>query len=63
MAEDTLFVKCSEVLPIVLTDVIDSRFKYLKELEHENHSYARKILDEEYKPSVEKLKKILENIA
>lgn len=57
------FVKFSELLPRVLEEVIDSRYKYLKELDYENHSYARQILENEYKPSVEKLKNILENIA
>ena len=56
------FVKYSELLPLVLEAVIDSRYKYLKELDYENHSYARQILENEYKPSVEKLKNILENI-
>jgi hypothetical protein len=32
-------------------------------MEYENHSYARQILENEYKPSVEKLQKILEVIA
>jgi hypothetical protein len=56
------FVKLSDLLPLVLEAVVDSRFKYLKELEYENHRQARKILDEEYKPSVEKLKQILEKV-
>jgi hypothetical protein len=56
------FVKLSELLPLVIESVVDSRFKYLKELEYENHRQARKILDEEYKPSVEKLKQIIEII-
>jgi len=57
------FVEYSELIPVVLEAVIDSRFKYLKELDYENHRHANKILEEEYKPSVEKLKKILEIIA
>ena len=61
--KDIHFVKYSELLPIVLEEVIDSRYKYLKELDYENHVYARKILDNEYKPAVKKLKEILEIIA
>ena len=61
--EDIHFVNYSELLPIVLEAVIDSRYKYLKELDYENHVYARKILDNEYKPAVKKLKEILEIIA
>jgi len=60
---DQVFIKYSEILPIVLEAVIDSRYKYLKELDYENHSYARQILDNEYKPAVKKLKEILEIIA
>lgn len=55
--------KYSELLPLVLEAVIDSRYKYLKELDYENHGYAREILEKEYEPSVKKLKQILENIA
>lgn len=62
-SDGEVFTQYSELLPIVLEAVIDSRYKYLKELDYENHSYARKILEEEYKPSVEKLKQILEVIA
>lgn len=61
-SDGEVFVKISELLPRVLEEVIDSRYKYLKELDYENHSYARQILENEYKPSVEKLKNILENI-
>lgn len=57
------FVLLQELLPVVLEAVIDSRFKYLKELDYENHKCARTILEEEYKPAVEKLQKILEIIA
>jgi hypothetical protein len=56
-------IKYSELLPVVLESVIDSRYKYLKELDYENHTYARQILEKEYKPSLEKLKHILEIIA
>ena len=62
-SDGKVFVEISELLPIVLEAVIDSRFKYLKEMEYENVRYAHKILEEEYKPSVEKLKQILEKIA
>jgi len=61
--EEIHFVKYSELLPIVLEAVIDSRYKYLKEMDYENHSYARQILENEYKPSVKKLKEILDIIA
>lgn len=54
------FVSLQELLPVVLEAVIDSRFKYLKELEYENHRHATKVLKEEYEPSVKKLKQILE---
>jgi len=54
------FIKLSDLLPIVIETIVDSRFKYLKELEYENHHLARKVLEEEYKPSVEKLKQIIE---
>ena len=57
------FVKMSDLLPLVIEAVVDSRFKYLKELEYENHSHARQILEQEYKPAVEKLEQILEIIA
>ena len=57
------FIKYSELLPVVLEAVIDSRFKYLKEMEYENVRYAHKILENEYKPAVKKLKEILEVIA
>ena len=60
---DQVFIKYSEILPIVLEAVIDSRYKYLKELDYENHTYARQILDNEYKPAVKKLKEILDIIA
>jgi hypothetical protein len=63
MNDDKLYIKYSKILPIVLEAVIDSRFKYLKELEYENHSHARQILEQEYKPAVEKLEQILEIIA
>lgn len=62
-SDGEVFVQYSELLPMVLEAVIDSRYKYLKELDYENHVYARQILEEEYKPSVEKLKKILEILA
>jgi hypothetical protein len=62
-SDGKVFVEISELLPTVLEAVIDSRFRYLKEMEYENVRYASKILEEEYKPSVEKLKQILEIIA
>ena len=62
-SDGTMFVKISEVLPSLIADVVDSRYKYLKELDFENHKYARKILEEEYNPAVERLSKILETIA
>jgi len=62
-SDGQVFIPTSELLPIVLEAVIDSRFKYLKELEYENHSHARQILEQEYKPAVEKLEQILEIIA
>ena len=62
MTDDIHFIKYSELLPIVLEAVIDSRYKYLKELDYENHTYARQILENEYKPSVKKLQEILEKI-
>jgi hypothetical protein len=61
-SEDHLIVKYSEILPIVLEAVIDSRYKYLKEMDYENHSYARQILENEYNPSVKKLKEIIDII-
>lgn len=61
--EENLLVPISEVLPQVLENVIDARFKYLKELDYENHRYARQILEEEYKPAVKVLKEIVQNIA
>lgn len=62
-SDGQVFIKYSELLPVVLEAVIDSRYKYLKELDYENHSYARQILENEYKPSVKKLTEILEIIA
>ena len=61
-SEGEIFVKLSDILPAMITDVVDARFKYLKELDFENHNYARKILEEEYNPAMDRLKKILENI-
>lgn len=52
-----------EEIPTILEKIIDSRFRYLHELRFENHRLARHILESEYDPEVEKLKKILENIA
>jgi hypothetical protein len=52
-----------EEIPAILERIIDSRFKYLHELRFENHRLARHILENEYNPEVEKIKKILENIA
>jgi hypothetical protein len=60
--EEKLLVPVSEVLPKVLENVIDARFKYLKELDYENHRYARQILEEEYKPAVKLLKELMQNI-
>lgn len=62
-SDGKVFIEYSELFPRVLEAVIDSRYKYLKELDYENHSYARKILEEEYKPAVEKLQQILEVLA
>lgn len=44
----------------VLEVMIDARFKYLRELEYENHSYARKIREDIYDPAVEKFIETLE---
>lgn len=54
--------KLSELLPVILETIIDSRIKYLKELDYENHWHASKILENEYKPAVEKLQQLIENI-
>jgi hypothetical protein len=40
--------------------MIDSRYKYMRELEYENHRFASKILEEIYNPAVEKFIEILE---
>lgn len=48
--------KLAEVLELM----IDSRYKYLRELEYENHSYASKVLKEIYNPAVEKFIETLE---
>lgn len=50
----------SKKLIEVLELMIDSRYKYLKELEYENHRYASKILEEIYNPAVEKFIETLE---
>lgn len=55
--------KKNEEISTILERIIDSRFKYLHELRFENHRLARHILENEYNPEVEKLKKILEKIA
>ena len=52
MSEEQIFVKALE-------NIIDARFKYLKELEFENHSYASKILEKEYNPALEELLKVV----
>jgi hypothetical protein len=44
----------------VLEVMIDARYKYLRELEYENHRYASKILEEIYNPAVEKFIETLE---
>lgn len=48
--------KLTEALEIM----IDARFKYLRELEYENHRYAGKILEEIYNPALEKFIETLE---
>ena len=58
--KDVHILQYSDVLTKCIESMIDSRFKYLKELEYENHTYARDILEKEYKPSVELLKSIVE---
>lgn len=50
----------SKKLIEVLEIMIDSRYKYLRELEYENHRYASKILEEIYSPAVEKFIETLE---
>ena len=50
----------SKKLIEVLELIIDSRYKYLRELEYENHRFASKILEEIYNPAVEKFVEILE---
>ena len=60
---DEVFTSNSQLFSKILEEVIDTRYKYLKELDYENHTYARQILDNEYKPAVKKLKEILEIIA
>lgn len=56
-------VNYPEEISTILESIIDSRFKYLHEMQYENHKLARHILETQYNPSVEKLKKILQNIA
>lgn len=63
MSDDEVFISLTKVFPVVLEAVIDSRFKYLKELEYENHRHAAEILQNEYKPALEKLQQLIENIA
>ena len=46
-----------------LETVIDTRYKYLKELDYENHSYARKVKEELYMPAVQILKEAIEKTA
>ena len=53
----------SKQLVKMFEEIIDARFKYLKELEHENHSYARKILENNYDPAVEKFLEALKKRA
>jgi hypothetical protein len=43
-----------------LEEVIDSRYKYLKELDFENHKYASEIKEKLYKPAVKSLIEALE---
>jgi hypothetical protein len=50
----------SKKLIEVLELMIDSRYKYMRELEYENHRFASKILEEIYNPAVEKFVEILE---
>ncbi len=42
-----------------LEAVIDARYKYLKELDYENHSYASNIKKKYYDPAVEIFLEIL----
>jgi len=50
----------SQVFITLLEQIIDARFKYLKELEYENNSYAYDLKVNEYDPLVKKLLDILE---
>lgn len=51
----------AEVLITLLEQIIDVRFKYLKELEYENRSFALDFKRKEYDPLIKKLLDILED--
>lgn len=50
----------SEELITLLERMIDFRYEYLKEKDMENHRYAYRILQDNYRPVVEKLLEVLE---
>jgi hypothetical protein len=50
----------ADLIVELLEEVIDSRYKYLKELDFENHRCASEIKEKLYKPAVKSLIKALE---
>lgn len=52
----------SEVIITLLEQIIDIRYKYLKELDYENHAYARQIIEEQYRPVVKKFIELIDDM-
>lgn len=48
-----------ETLVDIIEKMVDTRFQYLVELGYENHTFARKILKDDYEPLKLELRKIL----
>lgn len=50
----------ADLIVELLEEVIDSRYKYLKELDYENHRHAAEIKEKLYKPAAKLLIEALE---
>ncbi len=46
----------------LLEQIIDARYKIDKELDYENHKYARDFKKQHYDPLIEEMKKVIVNI-
>ena len=50
----------ADLIDELIEKVIDSRYKYLKELDYENHRHAAEIKEKLYKPAVKLLIETIE---